>query len=544
MIRIAQVPRSVRPGRGSEATAGSAVSMAVATVVAFLSGPVGGSARAQCLSERIVNPNAPADDGFGWAVDVDRDTAVIGAWTDSTIDSSTGAAYVYRRDAATSEWNLVTRLLGSELFFFDRFGTSVAIDGETIAVGAPQVGERFPEEGVVYMFERSAGGPDAWGEVAAIRAVPSFGGNFFGYDLDLDLDADRLLVGAPGDRGIILQGGAAFIFERDPGSLDAWMQVAELRPQGSSLSLQFGEAVALDGDTAMAGAWRANGERGNVTVYDRNTGGPDAWRSIGVLTDPQGDVGDAFGYAIALDDDVAAISARNDDDAAGSVLIFRRDPGAPAGWTLAQRVTGDRRGIRGVFGDAVDLRGGVLAVGAPFENSGSPTNTGVAYTFRRTAFSGAFVQVARFGIPQPSTFGQFGRSVAVGDGELTVGSPQESLTGFASFYGLNLQLDEPVPGVAGEVNTLAVRCGVPGERMWFVAGVQAGSTVLPVCGGGLVIDMVRPQVLGSAFVDNSGRAGLSLLVPEGLAGRTVLLQAAAPEVCMVSNRLAFRFVEP
>ena len=83
---------------------------------------------------KLVASDAGADDEFGTSVAVSGDTVVVGAQYDDDGGQSTGSAYVYTRSGST--WSQETKLNGSAASPDDRMGTGVAVDGNTIAVSA------------------------------------------------------------------------------------------------------------------------------------------------------------------------------------------------------------------------------------------------------------------------------------------------------------------------------------------------------------------------------------------------------------------------
>ena len=128
--------------------------------------------------------NAQGDDAFGFSVAVDGDTLVVGAPFEEN-EPDAGAAYVFVRSG--SSWTQQALLKADNAATLDRFGTSVAISGETVAVGATG---RSLDAGAAYVFVRSG---TSWSQqqLAAIGAVP-------GDDLgtSIAVDGDTLVVGA------------------------------------------------------------------------------------------------------------------------------------------------------------------------------------------------------------------------------------------------------------------------------------------------------------------------------------------------------------
>ncbi|MBL6998064.1 MAG: hypothetical protein ISR75_06480, partial [Phycisphaerales bacterium] len=88
-------------------------------------------------------------DEFGGSVAVDGDTVVVGARLDDDNGSSSGSAYVYRFDG--SMW-VETKLLASDGASDDRFGYSVSVDGDTVVVGARYDDDNGSSSGSAYVY--------------------------------------------------------------------------------------------------------------------------------------------------------------------------------------------------------------------------------------------------------------------------------------------------------------------------------------------------------------------------------------------------------
>ena len=103
------------------------------------------------FQQKLIAADGAMNDQFGNSVAIDGDTIIVGAFEKN---GSKGAAYIYTRSSGA--WTLQQKITGSDPDFFDRFGSSVAIDGDTILVGAyiddPGTGIR---QGSAYIFTRS-----------------------------------------------------------------------------------------------------------------------------------------------------------------------------------------------------------------------------------------------------------------------------------------------------------------------------------------------------------------------------------------------------
>ncbi|MCA9489691.1 MAG: hypothetical protein KC621_07195 [Myxococcales bacterium] len=85
---------------------------------------------------------------------------------------------------------------------------------------------------------------------------------------------------------------------------------------------------------------------------------------------------------------------------------------------------------------------------------------------------------------------------------------------------------QPMQLLAGSPTNLAAAGAQPGETVWFLGSLSSGAGPCPALLGGQCLDLVQPQLLGSAVADASGGAVLNVGVPAGISGRTVYVQAA------------------
>ena len=238
-------------------------------------------------------------DLFGAAVAVDGDVLVAGASAhDVDGTNSAGAVFVFERRSvgSTSAWVEVAQILSTDVAPVQFFGSSVAVDGDVIAVGAPGVNGGVGGKGAVYLFERNASSGDTWGPVVKLQPADLPSGQNFGQSVALR--NGTLLVGAPGaSTSLVSNTGSAYAFVRTRGGTNAWQQVARLAPSDSSPGQDFGRVVALHGDLAIIGAPISN----VVYAFQRDAGGEEAWGEVARIAAPPG-VGslDAFGAGVAL----------------------------------------------------------------------------------------------------------------------------------------------------------------------------------------------------------------------------------------------------
>ena len=377
--------------------------------------------------------NAQRFDEFGTslALSADGNTLAVGARYEGSFRQ--GAAYVFGRDGS-GVWTEQAYLTASNAEVEDVFGWSVALsgDGLRLAVGATsedsaatgidgdETDNGRGQSGAVYVFLGDGAGN--WSQEAYVKASNSGDLDTFGYSVDLDDDGNTLVVGAPqekskatgiggdqaDDTGFHI--GAAYVFTRD-GS--GWSQQAYVKASNAGQGDRFahGIAVSANGDRLAAGAISedssAKGVNGNqnadtnlfnagaVYVFDRD--GTGTWTQSAYVKSSNTAKSYGFGQGIALFGDTLAVSEPGYLGAAGAVHLYMRDGSGT--WSHDRRIVpqvsdGDDNfgGSQGDHSRAVDLGGGVLAVGAPEEDSSangigvgqadnSASKAGAAYVF-------------------------------------------------------------------------------------------------------------------------------------------------------------------
>jgi hypothetical protein len=342
----------------------------------------------------------------------------------------------------------------------DQFGRSVAIDSDTLAIGAPREENSTNSlstddnsasgSGAVYIYRYSGG---AWVLEAYLKASTITAWDNFG--AAVALQGNVLLVGAPGEDGAASNSGAAYVFRRTG---TTWTQEALLKASNPKVTALFGSSVALDGGALVVGAWGENS--GNAAdPLDTSAsfagaayifrGGTSSWTQEAYLKAQAIDPSDRFGWSVAISGDIVAVGAPREDSgstgingdatnnllgAAGAVYVFRRVAGA---WAQEAYVKQGHTSIAGLeFGVSLALRNGTLIVGASAEDGnnaginpdpnpqgGSFSDSGAIFLFRY--LGAAWVQEAYLKAAVIDLDDQFGRAVAFDGQTLVVGAPRE-----------------------------------------------------------------------------------------------------------------------
>lgn len=183
---------------------------------------------------------------------------------------------------------------------------------------------------------------------------------------------------------------------------------------------ELGWSVATDGDILVVGAVNAE-TAGRVYVFVRDEQG---WKETAVLR-PTGNVPNAsFGNAVDLDGEILVVGAPRDREAGaevGAAYVFR---GTGGQWQMDARVVAGDGAAGDRFGESVSIHGERFAVGAPSRNEGGEKNAGAVYLF--AAADGLWTQEARLVADGRGTGGLFGTAVALYDGIIVVGAPTDT----------------------------------------------------------------------------------------------------------------------
>ncbi len=335
--------------------------------------------------------NTSLSDNFGGAVDVTGDTVVVGASREDSIAtgvngnqndenaSDSGAVYVFLRSGTT--WTQQAYIKASNTQTNDLFGWSVAVDGNTLVVGAfgedsnaqgvggNQADENAADAGAAYVFTRAGG---AWTLQAYLKASNTGESDNFGNSVDIS--GDTVVVGASKEdsnaRGTSADAtqqanntaggaGAAYVFTRASGGT-TWSQQAYLKASNTDASDAFGLSVAIAGDTIVVGAPGEDSASMNINVSEND----------------------------------------NSAQGAGAAYVFVRRPSGMT-WTQQAYLKASNTGAGDQFGSPVVVSGDTVVVGAHREDSNA-TGVGGSQTDNRATDAGAgYVFV--LGLPTPSS---------------------------------------------------------------------------------------------------------------------------------------------
>ena len=372
------------------------------------------------------------NDQFGVSVAISGDYAIVGSHGDDDAGSSSGSAYIFARDiGGANNWGQVKKLTASDAAETDSFGHSVSISGDFAVVGARLNDDSGTSSGSAYVFNRDQGGADNWGEVKKLTASDATAGHQFG--ISVAIAGDVVVVGAHGGPN-----GSAYVFERNEGGANNFGETKKLVASDGSAGDQFGNAVAISGDTAIVGAMGDDnpmGDAGSAYIFDRNQGGTNNWGEVQKLSASDADNSDQFGQSVAISGDTVIVGTMFNDDAGtstGSAYIFRQNEGGTNNWGEVKKLTASDAVGGDQFGRSVSISGDKAIIGAN-GNDDVPDNSGSVYIFgQNEGGTNNWGEVEKLTATDAAANDQFGFSVAISADTAIVGAYLVDITDPAS----------------------------------------------------------------------------------------------------------------
>ncbi len=316
------------------------------------------------------------------------------------------------------------KLNASDATEADRFGWTIALDGERMLIGATGTTGHGVVSGSAYVFVRNG---SSWTQEGIL--VPADGGPLHLFGDSVCLEGDRALVGAPNAEGVASTTGAAYFWTRAGSD---WTLEQKIHAPDGEADERFGKAAAFEGERAVVGAHQ-DGEHGPLSgsayLFQRAGG---SWSFDAKILASDALAGDEFGRSVALSGDRVAIGAPLADARgvdAGAVYVFVRTGG---GWVEEARLVSAHAHERALFGLSVALDVDRLVAGAP--QCGNCLTPGWASVFVRDAQGWHEEQLLL--PPDGHDFDRYGNAVAIQGETIVVGAPyhDEPVESAGAFY--------------------------------------------------------------------------------------------------------------
>jgi hypothetical protein len=324
---------------------------------------------------KLAAADGVAYDWFGRSVSIWGDVAIVGATGDSDSGSSSGSAYVFRRNGLS--WTEEQKLTASDGTRGDKFGISVSVCGDMIIVGAHLDDVGGQDRGSAYVYRWNG---MAWEEKQKLLSSDGAPGDFFGRSVSINGDVAVVGAHVNADNGAI--SGSAYVFRWNG---VAWMEEQKLLPPDNAARDGFGYSVSTSGRTAVVGAYGDddNGlDSGSAYVFQWNG---ISWVQQEKLLASDGADHDSFGDSVCIQGDTILVGAPQDyqSEELGAVYVFRRSGIA---WVEEQKIPAPDDAGGDLFGFSVSISDETAIVGALRGDDGGE-NSGSAHAYRRNGTS-------------------------------------------------------------------------------------------------------------------------------------------------------------
>ncbi len=403
---------------------------------------------------------------FGQGVALDGDTMVVGA-SQATVNGNErqGAAYVFQRTGAYwTDAVQVAKLTASDGDGFDYFGWGVAIQGDTIVVGGYYATK-------AYVFVKPESGWSDMTETAALNASDGTIDDSFGRAVSIE--NDTIVVGAPFKDD---SKGGVYVYVKPN---DGWAdmdETARLSATNLNSDEQLGVSVDISGNTIVAGAF------GHAFVYVKPGGGWVNATQTARLDATNDSAMQSFGRGVAIHENTIAVGAPGQSGYFGTAYVFVKPNGGWSNMTQTAQLDTADSGAGSLFGSALAMDNETIVIGAPGYSSGLYHRGGV-YIFRKP--QGGWKNSSKSAELRGSdkTSGEFGTSVDWSHGAVLVGAPMDTVGKKAARGSASLFANAPAkptlvaPADKQTLNTTRVLLqwnGVPGASSYHII-VKQGS---------------------------------------------------------------------
>jgi hypothetical protein len=373
----------------------------------------------------------------------------------------------------------------------DSLGAPVAIAGNTIVAGAyrHQVGANT-EQGAVYVFTMP---PSGWAnatQTAELTASDGGAGDDLG--VTLAIAGNTIVAGAPfHEVGGSAKQGAAYVFTMPCSGWKNATQTARLTASDGVTKDELGSAVAIAGNTIVAGAplrkVGSNNAQGMAYVFTMPVSGWKDATQTAELTVEGGAAGEVLGLAVAISGNTIVACAPFAASNMGAVYVFTMPA---AGWenetqtaklTASDGVTGDQLGF------AVAIASNTIVAGAAAHKVGGNNAQGVAYVFTMPAAGWKnATQTAELTASDGATNDRLSVAVAIAGNTIVAGALGHKV-GANAFQGAVYIFTMPASGWENETQTTELTASDGAEADRLGAGVAiAGDTIVAGAFGRMV----------------------------------------------------------
>ena len=254
-----------------------------------------------------------------------------------------------------------------------RFANAVALSQEYIALGMPYDDANGVNSGSVYIFKREAGGVK---QIAKIQADDGTDNDLFGSSIAMD--GEYILIGASKNDALAKDAGSAYIFKINGD--ESVSQVAKVLPSDGAEDDLFGDAVAISGRYFIVGSPNDDSQSGSVYAYKILDDG--SVEEVQKIRADDAQDGDGFGSSLDIDANYIVVGAKNEDENgidSGSAYLFKI--GEDDTLAQMAKIVASNGSASDLFGASVSISAERIVVGAKGEDSFA-IDAGLAYLFK------------------------------------------------------------------------------------------------------------------------------------------------------------------
>lgn len=354
-------------------------------------------------------------DLFGSSVATNGNYVAIGASNDELVSSNAGTVHVFYKER--NNWSKTQILEPTGTTTGGQFGYTMCMNEEWLIVGS--LSDHQPDwSGAITKFKKDNIGN--WELMGKVKASDVKLGQRFGSALAMD--GDWLVVGSPYDSLNDLSVGSVYLFQYDGTD---WVEFQKLTPPNPVDAQQFGYSVSIDSTVVVIGSPDDNlagTKRGSAYIfeYDGNQ-----WGFFTKITANDGADNDQFGTAVAVIDSLNFfVGSPSDDDLAvnaGSVYHFKLENNV---WNQSDKLYSPTASISGTFGKALYTNKEYLGIGEQYGN----LSKGAVHLFKTDCFD-SWLSSYTINASDGQTGDNFGKAVAFSDNFLVAGSCEDDENG-------------------------------------------------------------------------------------------------------------------
>jgi hypothetical protein len=266
------------------------------------------------------------------------------------------------------------------------FGTSVAISGDIVAVGAPYTNNNQYGSGVVYVYVKPATGWANMTQAAVLYSSVSSSCDNFG--ASVSISGNTIVVGNRQNFFTCIPSGpgAAYVYVEPAGGWRGSLtETAKLTASDGVMGDALGNSVSLSANTVVAGAPSAFPSAGAAYVFAEPAGGWTSANQTAKLTSSDGQGGDSFGLSVSIRGSTVVVGAPDAPIGAnavqGAAYVFIKPASGWANGTQLAKLTASDGNTAAILGQSVSISGNTIVAGAPGTVIGRNFSQGAAYTF-------------------------------------------------------------------------------------------------------------------------------------------------------------------